>query len=284
MGMKWRDQDLSFTLPELEGQVEGLSEVQDVGAKKREMGFLLWGGDKTWLAPQTRWTEGVPFLDLDSGPYDLRVVQAGLEDVVVRMTSRLCRETGVQITRTVKMSSGTQGWIVVHQLLNKSSRDIQWGVWDVSMVLKPGKVYLPRSPASVHPSGVKTFSAEGESVQVRDSVVGELGSLAVINCREPRAFKFGVDAQEGWMLGVVEVAGLGLVGCRKRVPVYPDMRYAHGCVCEVYNSGRYPYLEMEIHGPVVFLRPGVSFELEEKQALFDIPKWPESEDEVRQYL
>ncbi len=284
MGMVWRGHDLSFTQPEREGRVEDLSAVQDVRAKKREMGFPLWGGDKTWLAPQTRWTDGIPFLDLDSGPYDVTVEHDGPEVAVVRMTSPICRETGIQITRTVTMSSEAQKWIVTHRLFNAGSNETQWGVWDVNMVLKPGQVYLPRGASSQYPKGVKTFAEEGESVQVRDNVVSELGKLAVIRCTDPKAFKFGVDAQEGWMLAVLEVAGLGLVGYRKQVEVYRDMTYGHGCIAEVYNSDRYPYFEMEIHGPVVSLKPGEGFELEERQAVFDLSRWPQSEDEVRQYL
>jgi len=284
MGMVWRDHNLSFTQPEREGHVEDLSAIQDLHAKKREMGFPLWGGDKTWLAPQTRWTDGVPLLDLDSGHYDLTIEQDGPEVVVVRMTSPICRETGIQITRTVTMSSEAQKWIVTHRLFNAGSNETQWGVWDVNMVLKPGQVYLPRGAGSRYPQGVKTFTEEGESVNVRNTMVGELESLAVIRCTDPKAFKFGVDAQEGWMLAVLEVAGLGLVGYRKQVPMYPDKPYGHGCVAEVYNSDRYPYFEMEIHGPVVSLKPGEGFELEERQAVFDLSRWPQSEDEVQQHL
>ncbi len=284
MGMNWRGHDLCFTQPEREGHVEDVLSSQDVHARKRKMGFPLWGGDKTWLAPQTRWTDGVPFLDLDSGAYDLTVERDGPDAAVVRMTSQVCRETGIQITRTVTVSSGSQDWIVTHQLINRSSSEVQWGVWDVNMVLKPGEVYLPRDAASRYPQGVKTFVEEGESAQVRDTVVGELGNLAVIHCAGPKAFKFGVDAKEGWMLVILNVAGMGLVGYRKQVPVYRDKPYGHGCIAEVYNSDRYSYFEMEIHGPVVSLRPGESFEIEERQILFDLPHWPQSEDEVRQHL
>ncbi len=284
MGMLWRGHNLSFTQPEREGQVVDLSRIRDVRAKKREMGFPLWGGDKTWLAPQTRWTERVPFLDLDSGPYDLCVDRDEPEAVVVRMTSRACRETGIQITRTVTVASGTPAWVVTHRLLNTASMETHWGAWDVAMVLKPGRVYLPRHATSRYPDGVKTFAEEGESDHVRDKVVEELGSLAVIRCDEPTAFKYGVDAQEGWMLGVLEVSGLGLVAYRKQVSVYGDKPYGHGCIAEVYNSDRYPYFEMEIHGPVVSLGSGESFELKERQALCDLSRWPQSEDEVRQYL
>ena len=41
MGMIWREHDLSFTQPTLEGHVEDLSAIDDVNARKRELGFLL---------------------------------------------------------------------------------------------------------------------------------------------------------------------------------------------------------------------------------------------------
>src|SRR5262245_3701284 len=120
MGIRWRGHDLSFTQPELEGQVVDVAAVEDLSAKKREMGFPLWGGDKTWLAPQTRWTEGAPFLDLNSGAYELAIEQAGPDLARARMTSRVCRETGVQITRTVTMKAGETAWTVDHCLTNGS--------------------------------------------------------------------------------------------------------------------------------------------------------------------
>jgi hypothetical protein len=220
-------------------------------------------------------------LDLDSGAYDLTVERDGPDAIVVRMTSQVCRETGLQITRTVTVSSGSQDWIVTHQLINRSSSEARWGVWDVNMVLKPGKVYLPKNADSPYPDGVKTFDEEGESIQVRDKAVGKLENLAVIHCADTKAFKFGVDAKEGWMLAILNVAGMGLVGYRKQVPAYRDKQYGHGCIAEVYNSDRYSYFEMEIHGPVVSLRPGESFEIEERQTLVDLPHWPQSEKEVR---
>jgi hypothetical protein len=88
----------------------------------------------------------------------------------------------------------------------------------VSMVARPGKVYLPVNPASPYPGGVKTFANEGDSSRLRDAVVSDLGTVAVVECNQPSAFKFGVDAVEGWMLGVIQVAGHGLVGYRDGDP------------------------------------------------------------------
>jgi len=61
----WRGHDLSFRQPELEGQVIDVAGVGDLATRKREPGFPLWGGEKTWLAPQAHWQEGSPFLDFE---------------------------------------------------------------------------------------------------------------------------------------------------------------------------------------------------------------------------
>jgi len=175
--------------------------------------------------------------------------------------------------------------MVCHQIKNCSEKPIEWGVWDVSMVLKPGKVYLPRNPKSQFPSGLKTFTEEGNSRKVRKKVFEEIGSLARIDCKEPTAFKFGIDSDEGWILGIAEVPSIGLVGFKKGVGVFPHLNYGHGCVAEVYNSDCYPYFfEMEIHGPVIRLNPGESFGLQETHALFEAPHWPKTEKDVRGLL
>lgn len=284
MGLCWRDHDLFFTDPALEGQVDDLAHIEDLAATKRERSFRLWGGDKTWLAPQDRWTEAVPFLDLDSGPYDLAVEHERAESVRVRMTSRRCRETGVQISRTVEVRAERPGWTVTHALLNASADEVEWAPWDVAMLLRPGKVYLPRNDASSHRDGVKTFESEGDSVSARPRVVSELGRLAVVDCTGEVEFKFGVDASEGWMLGIIEANDGRLVGYLKSVPVFDGRSYGHGCLSEVYNSHRFRYFEMEVHGPVTLLQPGEPFELVETQRLFAVPAWPTSEAQVRALL
>ncbi len=280
MGCAFGGHQLFFTQPEREGQVEDPDSWGDVGARKRGMEMPLWGGDKTWLAPQSRWNDAAPFLDLDSGPFDLRMREATPRRVAVEMTSRVCRESGIEITRSVILSRGVPGFTVRHRLTNHSGRTAEWGIWSVGMLLRPGRVYLPRSPSSRHPEGVKTFAEEGESGSARDAVVTGMDDLAVIDCTGSRKFKYGVDGGEGWLLGVLETRG-GLVGYLKRVPAGPRAVYAHGCVGEVFNSSLYPYLEMEAHGPLVRMRPGESSELEERHAVFEVPRWPRDAAEAR---
>jgi hypothetical protein len=282
MGLLWRGHDLAFTQPERQGLVEDLVAVADLRARKREMGFPLWGGDKTWLGPQDRWTEGVPFLDLDSGAYEAVLVRHEPDEAALRLVSPACRETGVRLERTLAVSSGAAGWRLAHRLVNASPAPVEWALWDVLMLRRPGRVYLPRNPSSAFPAGVKQFANEGSLCNLASCAFDGLGDLAVIRCDEARAFKAGVDSAEGWLLGVVETPG-GLVGCSKRVPTFPGAAYPHGCVAEVFNAERYDYLELEILGPIVRLAPGDSLTLEERVGLFDLERWPASADEVRRH-
>ena len=283
MAVRWRDQELYLVNPELLGRVEPVMQACDPCARKRELGFLHWGGDKTWLAPQSHWSDRLPFFDLDSGSYRLELRKNDPDLVRVEMTSRVCRESGIEVSRSVELATSQAGWSVTHRLTNRSGRPVAWGPWSVSMVLRPGRVYLPRSAASPYPGGVKAFENEGRSTDSHDEVLEELGSLAVIRCDAPTAFKYGVDPSDGWMLGVVETRQ-GLVGYGKTVRPYLDRPYAHGCISEVYNSARYPYFEMEIHGPVTSLDPGGHVAVREAHVVCDVASWPASEAAVRQLV
>ena len=180
MGTFWRGHELSFVNPSLRGRVDDVASFPDVRAAKRRLGFVLWGGDKTWLAPQARWTEAVPFLDLDSGAYAAEIVP---ERGRVTMTSPVCRETGIRITRTLESDARPGFWRMTHTLRNAASAPVTWAAWNVAMVRRPARVFLRVRPGSAYPDGVKAYPEEGESVAARASVVAIADGIAAV---EPR--------------------------------------------------------------------------------------------------
>lgn len=281
--VRWQNEDLSFVHHHLEGRVLDPGRIRGLRLDGMDTGFPLWGGDKTWLAPQQRWVGRVPFPDLDSGGYDWDGWRDG-NRAVARMTSPICRDTGMQITRTLRVTDAGENWVVTHRLVNAGAQPASWAPWGVTMVRRPGVVYLPCNPSSPYRNGVKVFADEGESSAVQGVVVERLGGVAAVRCDDARKFKFGVDAGEGWMLGVMNVGGAVPAGYLKRVEPFPGRPYGHGCVAEVFNSDWHPYLEMEIHGPVVTLGPSEAYEVDEHQAVFDVPRHPTSEQEVRAYV
>ncbi len=272
MGLQWRGQELSYVNPESEGRVLDVAAMDDLRAAKRRLGFPLWGGDKTWLAPQSRWTDAVPFLDLDSGAYALSLDEA---EAVATMTSPVCRETGVEIARTLKLDAAPGAWSLTHRLRNRGPRPVTWALWDVAMIVRPATVYLPTRTGSRFPEGVKTFEEEGDSAALRPKVVRVADGVAAIACRAAAAFKYGADAGTGSLFAVLEGGTRGLIGLKKAVPACHPEPYAHDCVVEVYNAGHAPYFELELHGPLVTLAPGESFALEESACLLDLDAPPD---------
>jgi hypothetical protein len=254
--------------------VESVAEVEDVRARKRELGLVLWGGDKTWLAPQAHWTDGAPFLDLDSGAYTVTTEHGPAGVAEVRLTSPVCRESGMQIERRIRVDPGEPGWRCAHALRNRSPRAVAWAPWVVAMYRRPAHVFLPRRADSAYPDGVKTYPEEGESRDIRGDVVALADGAARIDCSGNRRFKFGTDAAVGTAFAVLELAGGARVGIRKQVPTFHPRPYAHGCVAEVFNSEQYPYFELEMHGPVVELAPGESFEFDETVRLEEVSDGP----------
>jgi hypothetical protein len=279
LGMRWRDDELAFVHPAHCGRREDVAGAPDPRARKRELGLVHFGGDKTWLAPQERWTDAIPFLDLDVGAYDVAVERADAGEVRIAMRSPVCRETGVRVARTIVVrDDDEEGFGVRHELENASPTDVAWALWDVQELRAPGIAYLPIRGDSSFPGGLKAFPAEGDSEGARADVVGRLGRLVTVECRRRRWFKFGADAGEGWIAGIVEPAPGRLVGHRKDVIAAPDASYAHGCVIEVYNDPRLPFFELEVHGPIVRLAPGERAVLDERRRLFDVAAWPDRDD------
>ena len=281
MGLRWHGDELFFTQPERQGGVARFDRESDVLAQKRALGFPLWGGDKTWIAPQSRWNGASPYLDLDSGPYKLEILAASSDDVTVRMTSDICRETGLRVSRTVTTRAASNSFTVKHELENAGPAPRQSEIWDVAMVTSPGAVYLPTWRDSSFPSGVKTYVSEGRSAEVRATVIEHHDGYAVVSCQDRIAFKFGVDGPAGWIAAVLQRSDGRLVGYRKSMPVFSDFQYSHGCVAEVYQSADYGYLEMELHGPTVTLLPGERFAIEERHSIGDMAAWPSTLEAVQ---
>ena len=96
-----QEEELFFVQDEFKGDIYDLEVIDDLRAKKREMGFRLWGGDKTWVAPQNEWWEKVPPLDLDAGVYSVNI-----DENILEMTSPFCRETGLRIIRRITLDDG----------------------------------------------------------------------------------------------------------------------------------------------------------------------------------
>ena len=262
--------EVLFSMPELRGRLTDLSEITDVRAKKRELGWLHYGGYKTWLAPQERWTDGLPFLDLDSGIYDYSIQNKG-RGPVLHLESPVCRETGMQLARDISLSP--DGTVTIqHSMTNRSGEVATWGLWDVTQVRGPGLAVLPIAQVSQFEAGVKAYPNEGRSPAVMHKYVETTNGYAAIMCQQREPFKYGTDSMAGWIVGLLDYREDSWIGLLKTFDPTPGASYPNGVTVEVYDSGTYPYFELEVHSPLITLLPGTAYGYSENWTLASVPK------------
>jgi len=257
ISLQYRSEELLFVQAERAGETFDFSATDDLRAAKRAIGFGLWGGDKTWIAPQRMWVDGIPPLELDAGPY-----QAEEDGQAIVMTSPLCRETGLRVVRRVAVSAA--GVLTLDETIrNESDRPVRRGLWNVTQVLRPFDVYLPAA-------AVRPYPEEGDSVCLLDRFVEHAGEWCKIVCRAPAHFKYGGFARRGVVLALREEEEATLVFARTFAHP-PDADYAHEAEVEVYNSPNYNYLEIELHAPWRELAPGESIGQRQRWHVLRVP-------------
>ena len=247
MSLGFRGEELLYAPKPGEVVLPALEAVEDLAAFKRALAFPIFGGDKTWVAPERAWLEGAPPVDLDAGTYTCQEQ----EDACV-MTSPVCRETGLQIIRRIAfLSGGVDGDIaLVETLRNMSDRPAGRSVWNVTQVQKPFDVYLP-----VVPGGLRSYHHDNASLPDPGFCPEEKDGWARIPCRHDVCFKFGGILREGHAV-VMKETPRGTVVFTRLFEIAPGAPYAHQSMAEVFNSPRYPYGEMEVHAPLALIPPG----------------------------
>ena len=278
MGLSWRGIDLAFSDPALHGRTEDTGAHADPLARKTTLGFLYWGGDKTWVAPQSAWPGALPYYDLDNGAYAVSVDETS-GGAAIRLVSPVCRESHLQVTRTLRLGADPAGWSVSHRLENKGTAAVDASPWGVSMLRRPARVYLAPADGSL-----TAYPEEGESVAAQSRVTRALGDDVVeIRCGEATKFKYGARTAPAAILAVFEAEGR-LIGHVKTVAADLDRAYPHGQSIEVFNQSTHDYFEAEVHRPTARLQPGQATEMIETLALFDVETWPETGADVRRLM
>jgi len=255
MGIAFEGRELAFQQPERRGQVPDVAARADLESWRARLGFPLWGGGKTWLAPERAFPGGVPPPDLDSGAYAVEVLETGSTRLAVAMTSGVCRDTGLQIRRTISMRAAEPGWRVTHAAVNRGTAPWTGGLWDVLMLLRPATVLWPARDLHVFPD--KADPGAGRAALEE----------GMVHCNIAAEFKIGARLDAGWLAAKL-AAGLGYL---RRFDLPAGAAYAHGWPAEVYNAGRYPYCEVETHGPEVTLPPGTGTTLDVTE---QVAPWP----------
>lgn len=237
-------EELFYVDKNRKGETFDLGKIDDLMRYKTVFGFRLWGGDKTWVAPEKKWMAGIPPLHLDAGKY-----RADVYSTSIHMTSPIDQETGLQIIRCISMAE-TGEIELVQKFTNCGNQSLSCGIWNVTQLTHPFHIYFQADKKNVKPD--KRFIA---SVRDVNEWVDQKGHWMGIHCEKPLQFKYSSHLYPGVVLAIRKHLAYTLVMAR-RFAVSMEAEYPHEGIVEVYNSDHDPYLELEILSPLVDLQPG----------------------------
>jgi len=254
-----------------------------------DKGWLNYGGDKLWPAPQgwdgeDQWP-GPPDGVLDGSPHRGEITApSGPGGATVRLTSPESPRCGIQFSRTVTLSSGASRVAFASTMKNTGTKPRRWGIWQVTQLNaasrtgagynKEIRCYAPVNPASIHPRGyVEMFGlVNNPSFSVVTPAPGR--RLVCANYRRIVG-KIGVDCSAGWTATVDGESGHVFA---EMFACVPDRKYPDNASVEFWMNGagqlvcgptvveskddpvETPHLvESEILSPFAELQPGESY-------------------------
>ncbi len=248
-------------------------------------GWLNYGGDKLWPAPQgwdspEQWP-GPPDAVLDGQPYTLKHLRRKGEVVAIQLTSAKDLRTGLQFSRVVRLYSGSTRVGFEATMKNIDSQPRRWGLWahtQLNAARADGsgpnvslQAWCPLNPESKFPKGyTRMFGAMDHPSFQRDSKRG------LMRVRyQYQVGKIGLDSPAGWVATVNGESGTVFV---QRFVFEPQAQYPDGSSVEFWLNGlgqihaynrdvvmstnlaENPYvLESEILSPFARLEPGHAF-------------------------
>ena len=211
-------------------------------------GWLNFGGDKTWLAPQSAWkvmhgaNSWPPDAAFDGKPHQAEVLTGGK----LRMISPLSA-TGIRLSRTIYYA--TNGELVIEQTASKESgKPVRAGIWSIAQIVPGEAIYLPTNPQSPYKNnyfwmGKASFEQKIETISP---------TLLKI---EPQSrgggVKMGLDAPVS-AIASVKNGTTFLLKTAKPAGNYPDGADEAGFPVELYVNGdeKTFYCELELLAPL----------------------------------
>ena len=248
--LRFEGKELLFVPHQASGVLFDFSQVNDVQEFKKQQGFRIFGGDKTWVSPQSAWTLGIPPIELDAGAY-----QIAWEEQTAVLTSPICRETGLQIVRKVRMDQDAKIYLE-EQLHNKSDQPLTRGIWNVTQIRRPCEFFIPARKGAF-----RSYHEEDSTLPVVEQIYKEAHGWVEVFCHQPKLFKCGGMSSEGKVLIKMPLGGPKEIVWLKTFKQDDMATYAHRACVEVFNSDQDDYAEIELHAPLQTIVPGehVSF-------------------------
>lgn len=210
-----------------------------VHAKRGE--WANYGGDKLWQSPQSLWV-WPPAPILDGAPYEAEVDYKSLV-----VSGQASAKSGIRFRRRISLDASGTAVHIENEMTNTSNHSETLGVWEITQVNDPDRVYVPLEPTDQMPLGW----AEFDEHPVHSEFVSAADGWLVVKRNPREGAKLGTGSSRGVLMA--EKAGVRFtITAAKKYGTYPD----DGRFLQVYTNGDPDrYVELEVLGPLTQLRP-----------------------------
>jgi hypothetical protein len=231
-----------------------------------------WGGDKTWLAPQSNWLAlagrtwppDPTWGDPAAGPHVGRVLPSG----GLSVTGPVSPLSGLRVLREYRLEGAEL--VITQTAENVSGPARTVALWSVTNVDPPEATFFVPSPQSAHADGYCDYRADQPPLRVTRQA-----GLLIVKSGTTHVQKLGFDTP--WAALAVQ-RGRELFVQRAEHPAgtYPHGAHGVGSSAEYYDSGTgagvpKPYVEVELLGPLTTLAPGQKTTLTVRWRLEPLP-------------
>jgi len=247
-----------------------------------EGGWMNYGGDKLWPAPQgwdnDRQWPGPPDAVLDGQPYRAEMES---DPAGIRLTSRDDPRSGIRFTRRIRLSPNSTRVSIEATMTNIDDKPRRWGIWAHTQLHAglPGsddynrlmRAWCPINSRSRFERGYRVIFGEKDNPSFQADAKNGLMKVSY----HYRVGKIGLDSHAGW---VATVDGRNGDVFAQRFKFDPDKEYPDGSSVEFWHNGigriyaynkwmdmpdsrpDNPYVfESEVLSPYARMRPGESF-------------------------
>jgi len=245
-------------------------------------GWLNYGGDKLWPAPQgwdndQQWP-GPPDAVLDGQPH---YAETGLDPAGIRLISRDDRRSGIRFSRRIRLYPRSTRVSVEATMTNIDNKPRRWGIWAHTQLDAglPGsdnynrlmRAWCPINPRSHFDRGYRVIFGERDNPSFEADAKRGLMKVSY----HYKVGKIGLDSHAGWVATVDGRKGDVFV---QRFTFEPDEAYPDECSVEFWHNGvgrihaynnwidmsenldENPYVfESEVLSPFARLQPGESY-------------------------
>jgi hypothetical protein len=233
---------------------------RELDGKKPDPNSTEWGnfgGDKSWPSPQGDWEKitgrGWP----PPQAFDSMPVKARIDGESIILESEIDPHYGIKSERRITLNPAKNEMQVKTTFLKVKGSNVQTGIWIITQMKEPKKVFMPLRPKSIFQSG---YNKQSEKLPAGLEIKN-----GVLSCeRAPNySSKIGADAErliwanESWLLEVSSI--------REPSGDFPDQSSS----AEIYtNSDPLKYVELELLGPMKEMKMGDRIDRSQSYRLF----------------